>query len=223
MIFKYKEDDFLSLSGIQHYAYCPRQWALIHIEQQWKENLRTKEGRQLHERVDNPSFFESRGNILIARSVPIASYKLGLYGVSDIIEFHNNKKSGVTLPGRNGSWKPIPIEYKRGKPKENIFDDVQLCAQAICLEEMLGCKISHGYFYYGQIRHRHKVLLNKNLRDIVNDLSGQMHKLFDVNHTPETDRKLKNCRNCSLFDICVPKLKKKKFKIESYINQFIEE
>ena len=88
---------------------------------------------------------------------------------------------------------------------------------------MLGCKISHGYFYYGQIRHRHKVLLNKNLRDIVNDLSGQMHKLFDVNHTPETDRKLKNCRNCSLFDICVPKLKKKKFKIESYINQFIEE
>jgi CRISPR-associated exonuclease Cas4 len=223
MIFKYKEDDFLSLSGIQHYAYCPRQWALIHIEQQWKENLRTKEGRQLHERVDNPSFFESRGNILIARSVPIASYKLGLYGVSDIIEFHNNKKSGVTLPGRNGTWKPIPIEYKRGKPKENIFDDVQLCAQAICLEEMLGCKISHGYFYYGQIRHRHKVLLNKNLRDIVNDLSGQMHKLFDVNHTPETDRKLKNCRNCSLFDICVPKLKKKKFKIESYINQFIEE
>ena len=223
MSFKYKEDDLLSLSGIQHYAYCPRQWALIHIEQQWKENLRTKEGRQLHERVDNPSFFESRGNILIARSVPIASYKLGLYGVSDIIEFHNNKKSGVTLPGRNGSWKPIPIEYKRGKPKENIFDDVQLCAQAICLEEMLGCKISHGYFYYGQIRHRHKVLLNKNLRDIVNDLSGQMHKLFDVNHTPETDRKLKNCRNCSLFDICVPKLKKKKFKIESYINQFIEE
>jgi CRISPR-associated exonuclease Cas4 len=177
----------------------------------------------LHERVDNPSFFESRGDILIARSVPIASYKLGLYGFSDVIEFHAVKNNGIILPERSGLWKPIPIEYKRGKPKVKEFDEVQLCAQAICIEEMLGCEIYYGYFFYGQTRHRHKVLLNETLRDIVKNLSCQMHKLFNEKRIPEPDRKLQNCRNCSLFDICVPKLKRKKFKIDLYINQFIEE
>src|SRR5690554_3378443 len=156
----YSEDDFLMLSGIQHFAFCQRQWALIHIEKQWSENLLTIEGKQLHERVDNPYFFESRGGILTARSVPIASYTLGFYGVADMVEFFSVEKNGITLNGRKGLWHPVPIEFKRGRPKKDNIDEVQICAQAMCLEEMLCYDIEYGYLFYGETRHRTKVLFN---------------------------------------------------------------
>lgn len=126
---KYDEDDLLALSGIQHFAYCPRQWALIHIEKQWSENLRTVEGRLLHERVDNPDYFEARGGILSTRSVPLVSHDLGLYGVADVIEFYAVESEGIVLAGRQGCWQPVPVEYKRGKPKRDAIDEVQLCAR----------------------------------------------------------------------------------------------
>lgn len=222
MSLKYNEDDLLLLSGIQHFAYCPRQWALIHIEKQWAESLSTIEGKQLHERVDNPSFFESRGDILIARSVPLSSYRLGFYGVSDVIEFHAVKKNGFILVGHPGLWQPIPIEYKRGKPKGDPVDEVQLCAQAMCIEEMLCLDVKCGYIFYGAIKHRHKVLFGPDLKRQVENLSAQMHEFFNEQYTPKANRNIQNCKRCSLVDICIPKMGKKKLKVDSYIKKYLE-
>jgi CRISPR-associated exonuclease Cas4 len=215
-------DDFLPLSGIQHFAFCPRQWALIHIEKQWLENLRTVQGRQLHERVDNPDFFESRGDILITRSVPLASQQLRFYGVADMVEFHAVEGYGVHLPRRKGKWIPIPVEYKRGRPKKDDVDEVQLCAQAICLEEMLAIDIPYGYMFYGVTRRRTKVLLDTTLRENVNHLAQQMHQLFEQNITPKPVASNK-CRSCSMEDICLPNLEKKQAAVRSYIAKYLEE
>lgn len=220
MMTRYTDDDLLALSGIQHFAFCPRQWALIHIEKQWSENLRTVQGRQLHERVDNPDFFEARGDILIARSVPVSSYTLGFYGVADMVEFHADKGKGVLLNGREGRWTPVPVEYKRGKPKKDFTDEVQLCAQAMCLEEMLNTDIDYGYIFYGETKHRTKVLFPDELKEQVIDLSSQMHELFDKQSTPFAIEK-KNCSSCSLVNICVPRIGLKKSSVENYIKKFI--
>lgn len=221
MSFGYNEDDFLALSGIQHFAYCQRQWALIHIEKQWSENLRTVEGKQLHERVDNPDFFEARGGILTARSVPLSSYKLGFYGVADIVEFHTVDKNGVDLKDREGIWQPIPIEYKRGSPKKDIIDEVQLCAQTICLEEMLNVNIGFGYLFYGETRHRTKVLFEDELRNKVIRLSEQMHGIYDQQLTPKAITNDKSCKSCSLVEICIPKLHSKTSSVSNYIKSYI--
>jgi CRISPR-associated exonuclease Cas4 len=222
MISKYDCDNLLSLSGIQHFAYCPRQWALIHIEKQWVENLLTFEGKQLHERVNNPNLFESRGNILTARSVPLCSYTLGFYGISDLVEFLSVKEKGVVLKGYKGEWQPIPIEYKRGKPKRDNIDKVQLCAQAICLEEMLNANIRYGYLFYGQTRHRIKILFNIELRNEVKRLSWEMHRLFDKQITPKALKNGKSCKFCSFYDICIPKLTKKRLSVKSYIEEYLK-
>ena len=222
MISKYDHDDLLSLSGIQHFAYCSRQWALIHIEKQWIENLRTVEGKQLHERVNNPSFFEARGNILTARSVPLCSYTLGFYGVSDVVEFHAMKQKGITLKGYKGKWQPIPVEYKRGKPKKDIIDKVQLCTQAICLEEMLIINIEYGYLFYGQTKHRTKILFDIELRNQVKKFSQEMHSLFDKQITPKALKTGKSCRSCSLYNICIPKLANKRLSVKNYIKEYLK-
>jgi CRISPR-associated exonuclease Cas4 len=143
----YSDDDLLALSGIQHIAFCPRQFALIHIEQQWQENLFTFSGRELHERADDPFFVEARGVSLISRSVPLLSRRLGLYGIADVVEFHKDDCKGISFAGREGLWKPYPVEYKRGQPKKDDFDIVQLCAQAMCLEEMLGVCVPRVPFF----------------------------------------------------------------------------
>ena len=150
----YSEDDLLLLSGIQHFAYCERQWALIHVEQQWLENVKTVEGRHLHERVHNPDLIEKRGDLLVARSLPIVSWRLGLYGMMDLVEFHqvSSDEGGTKLLNHEGLWLPKPVEYKRGKPKADDRDEVQLCAQGICLEEMLQARIEEGDLYYGENR-----------------------------------------------------------------------
>lgn len=210
----YHEDDFLQLSGIQHFAYCERQWGLIHIESQWVENLRTAEGRLLHERVDDPYFTESRGDVKTIRSVPLASKSLGLYGVADVLELHRNTE------GKKGLHDLV--EYKRGKPKPDDRDEVQLCAQAICLEEMLGITLDYGYMYYGEIRHRHQVRFDEKLRLRVRELAAKMHSLYKKGVTPQAEKSNK-CNNCSMIDVCVPKLGQSSNKAARYMEKVLHE
>ena len=139
----YPEEDFLQLSGLQHFKFCRRQWALIHIENQWAENLRTTDGAILHERAHDGNFAESRGDLLVTRDMRVFSPTLGVSGACDVLEFRRGS-TGIPLKGRDGLWQPYPVEYKRGRPKEDSCDELQLCGQAICLEEMLCCEIPAG-------------------------------------------------------------------------------
>lgn len=207
----YSEEDLLALSGIQHFAFCPRQWALIHIENQWRENIGTAEGRHLHEKVHSRLSTEARGEVLITRSLPLVSYYLGLSGVADSVEFLRvqNELGGITLPGRPDYWLPYPVEYKRGKPKIDDRDDVQLCAQAMCLEEMLQISIESGSLYYGEVRRRAQVTFNKDLRHRVEELSKDMHQVFSQGKTPMPPKGVR-CGLCSLEEVCLPKLARKK-------------
>jgi CRISPR-associated exonuclease Cas4 len=220
MTSEYTPDDLLPLSGIQHFLFCRRQWALIHIEQQWKENVLTVEGKLLHKRADDPFFSETRQGVIAARSVPVASYRLGLSGVCDVVEF-TASPDGVQLPGRDGLYLPAPVEYKRGKEKHDHSDESQLCAQAICLEEMLSVAIPLGYLYYGETRHRVAVELNAELRELVQAMSDEMHAYFKRGYTPRV-KTSKACRSCSLADICLPELQDKFIAASKYIQQQIE-
>lgn len=225
---EYTPEDLLPLSGIQHFLFCRRQWALIHIEQQWKENVLTAEGRILHKKVDDPFFTETRNGVVTARSVPVASYRLGLSGVCDVVEFSLSSNGrgadgeGVTLPNREGLYLPTPVEYKRGKPKREPVDEAQLCAQALCLEEMLSTNISKGYLYYGETRHREEIEFTPQLRTLVQDMSAEMHNYFSRGYTPKV-RTHKGCRSCSLADICLPALNEKVITASRYIKQNIED
>lgn len=201
---EYKEEDFLLLSGIQHFSFCRRQWALIHIEQQWQENLRTIEGNILHERAHDVSIKEKRGDLIISRGMSIFSRSLGLTGSCDIVELHKSS-DGVSIFGREGTYKPIPVEYKKGKPKEDESDTLQLCAQAMCLEEMLLCDIPEAFLYYGETKHRLKVVLDNGLRENVRAIAKEMHELYDKRHTPKV-KPSKACKACSLADLCMPML-----------------
>ncbi len=202
----YDEDELLPLSGIQHYAFCPRQWALIHVEGQWQENVRTTEGRFLHERVDNPAMGEKRGDRATTRSVPLVSFALGIRGVADVVEYAacDDQSGGIRLPRQAGHWLPRPVEYKVGQPKPDERDAVQLCAQALCLEEMHGIAIPAGDLYYGKTRHRMEVVFDETLRHQVAMLCQEMHEAFRAGRTPPPTPR--SCRLCSLEDICVPEL-----------------
>lgn len=218
---KYAEDELLSLSGIQHFHFCRRQWALIHIERQWEDNLRTVEGHFLHERVDDPFFKESRGDVVLSRAFPLVSYQLGLYGVADVIEYVRSE-NGVSLPGYEGLWKMRPVEYKRGKPKIDERDEVQLCAQAMCLEEMFNVNINTAGFYYNEIRRRIQLKITDELRSLVISLSDEMHSLFKKGITPPAE-KSRNCKYCSLVDVCVPKLTKKSVSARKYVSKHLND
>lgn len=210
----YSEEDYLLLSGIQHFAFCRRQWALIHIEQQWQENLRTVEGNILHEKVHGGKLSEKRNDRLIICGLPVISHQLGITGVCDIVECISDD-SGVTLFGRRGRYQPIPVEYKRGEPKTNHCDVLQLCAQAICLEEMLSCHISKGCMYYGETRHRLEVQLDVELRSEVVVITQEMHEMFRRRHIPKV-KTGSFCRACSLRELCLPILCKEP-SVSSYI------
>lgn len=214
----YTEEDYLMLSGIQHFAFCRRQWALIHIEQQWAENYRTTAGELMHKKVHDESSFEKRGNLLIVRGLRIASCELGLSGQCDVVEFHQNK-NGIDLFGYDGKWSPMPIEYKHGSPKEHNADELQLCAQAICLEEMFQTTIPDGYLYYGEKRRRSLVTFTKLLREQVKKNVQEMHELSQKGYTPNV-KPTKQCKACSLENLCVPKLQKA-MKVREYIEQNI--
>ena len=201
------DEDYLLLSGIQHMAFCERQWALIHLEQVWAENVRTVEGKHLHDRTDDPFKDESRKILRIVRSMPIISQKLGLRGVADVVEFHESKENiegeNCRLKNREGWWRPVPVEYKRGRPKPDDRDAVQLCAQAIALEEMLHVSIPSGFLFYGQIRRRSMVPLDERLRQHTIELSSYMHRLAREGITPKAKRG-KHCSLCSLIEQCQP-------------------
>lgn len=201
---EYKEEDFLLLSGIQHFAFCRRQWALIHIEQQWQENLRTIEGEILHEKTHDNTIKEKRGDLIISRGMPVFSRSLGLTGSCDVVELHRSPE-GVNIFGRFGTYIPVPVEYKRGKPKEDDSDALQLCAQVMCLEEMLLCEIKEAYLFYGETKHRLKILLDQGLRERVKSIAKEMHELYDRRHTPKV-KPSKSCKACSLIELCMPKL-----------------
>lgn len=217
---EYSEDEYLMLSGIQHYSFCKRQWALIHIENQWSENVRTIEGEILHDKAHDNTLTEKRGNVIISRGMPIVSRSLGVSGECDVVEFHKDKK-GVNIIGREGLYKVYPVEYKKGKPKMDDIDIMQLTAQAMCLEEMLCCEIEKGFLYYGETRHRETVLIDSQYRNKVITLFDEMHKLYEKRHTPKVKR-TKACNACSLKDICLPVLLKKK-SVKEYISQAISE
>jgi CRISPR-associated exonuclease Cas4 len=181
------DDDVLPISGLQHLAFCPRQWALIHLEQVWVENVRTAEGRLLHERADLPG--ESRrASVRTVRGTWLRSERLHLTGRADIVEFR---------PA------PYPVEYKRGKSKPNDCDTVQLCAQALCLEEMLQTMIERGAIFYGNPRRRLEVDFTPELRARTEELAATMHRLYRSGVTPAATPG-PYCRNCSLVDVCLP-------------------
>lgn len=212
----YEEDDYLMLSGLQHFMYCRRQWALIHIEQQWAENERTVDGNLFHAVAHDKAKVEKRGSLLITRGLPIKSAKLGMSGICDVVEFHKSA-DGVSLFAHDGLWLPYPVEYKKGMPKENDADELQLCGQAICLEEMLACHISSGSLFYGEIRRRKEIIFTNELREKVFHISEEMHDLWKKGYTPNVKWK-KGCNACSLKDICVPKLGKTK-SVGAYIEK----
>jgi CRISPR-associated exonuclease Cas4 len=197
------------LSGIQHIAFCERQWALIHIEQQWAENVKTIEGHFLHEKTDDPFSNETRGDVLILRAVPLISRRLGLTGRADAVELkrieNGSHEETIAIDSKSGRWLVIPVEYKRGKPKIDECDEVQLCAQAYALEEANNINITKGYLYYGETRHKYEVPFSDLLRKKTKELAVRMHELFDSGLTP-LPKPASYCKSCSLFNICVPKL-----------------
>lgn len=204
----YNDEAFLQLSGLQHFAICRRQWALIHIENQWRENYRTVDGSLFHSRAHDGSQRERRGDMLILRDLPVASHTLGGSGRCDVVEFRADP-AGVSLYGEDGLWRPFPVEYKRGEPKQNNADRLQLCAQAICLEEMLCCSVPEGALFYGETRRRVPVAFTEELRQEVRALFGEMHQLFRRGHTPKV-KPSKTCNACSLKELCLPALMRKR-------------
>lgn len=203
---EYNEDDFLMLSGIQHFAFCRRQWALIHIEQLWEENLRTTEGNILHENCHDGYSSECRGDVIISRGMPIFSRTLGASGECDIVEFRKSK-NGVSLAGKEGLYIPYPVEYKHGEPKTDDCDIMQLSAQAVCLEEMLCCNITEGAIFYGKTRRRQKIEITDELKTKVREMFCEMHKLFEQGYVPKV-KMTKSCNACSIKNLCLPKLMK---------------
>lgn len=220
MTTEYSPEDLLPLSGIQHFLFCRRQWALIHVERQWQENALTAEGRILHGRVDDPFFTEKRNGVIVARSMPVASPSLGLSGVCDVVEFTESPE-GVHLPGHEGTFLPAPVEYKRGKQKQEQSDEAQLCAQAICLEYMLAVSIPIGYVYYGRTGRRVAVEFTVALHDLVRSAAQEMHAYFQRGYTPKV-KPFKGCKSCSLADVCLPHIQSKVAPASAYIRQQIE-
>lgn len=203
-------DDLIMISALQHYVFCPRQCALIHVEQTWEESGRTAEGRILHERVHEEGN-EMRSGVRIERGVSLRSLRLGLIGKADVVEFHRRE---------DGTWRPFPVEYKRGKPKPDHCDKIQLCAQALCLEEMIQVEIPGGALFYGQTRRRLDVVFDNNLRRETEEASGQVRELLNSGKTPKPVY-AKRCDNCSLIADCLPKAIQKRRSVKNYLQRMM--
>jgi CRISPR-associated exonuclease Cas4 len=205
---QYNEDDLLMLSALQHILFCERQCALIHIEQIWVENLYTAQGRIMHERVDRIGR-ESRRDVRLEYGVPLRSLKLGIIGKADMVEFHRQE---------DGSWRPFPVEYKRGKAKKENWDKVQLCAQAICLEEMQAVNVPEGALFYGKNRRRQAVVFDDDLRYKTAETATWLHALIGSGITPLADY-AKKCDTCSLYEVCMPKVSTGKQSVANYLRR----
>lgn len=216
----YNEDEYLQIAGIQHFSFCRRQWALIHLEQQWSENVKTIEGQIVHEKAHNHECIEKRGNTLITRGLEATSKELGIYGVCDVVEFHKCKE-GVKLIHYDGNWIPMVVEYKRGKPKTNDADRLQVLAQTMCLEEMFCCHIDKGAIFYHEVNHREVIEFTDTLRCQLRTMVKEMHVYYKNKRTPKVSAG-KFCNACSLKDICIPQLNKDQ-NVHNYIKRFIED
>lgn len=214
----YDEDDFLPISALQHLMFCPRQCGLIHLEGIWTENRLTAEGRILHEQV-HESATNARPGIRIARSLRLHSFRLGLSGQADVVEFYRlrpDKIGGIQLARVSGRWQPLPVEYKRGRPKPDHCDIIQLCAQAMCLEEMLQTSIENGAIHYGRPRRRQEVDVTDDLRRETAELAAHLHDMIKGGRTPAAVYG-KKCRACSLVADCLPKVAGVKKNIGMYM------
>lgn len=208
----YNIDDLIQLSSLQHYAFCPRQCALIHVEQVWTENRLTAEGRIMHEHVHDEGD-ESRGNVRIERGASLRSLRLGLIGKADVVEYRRQT---------DGTWQAFPVEYKRGKPKPDHSDKIQLCAQALCLEEMLNASIPAGALFYGKTRRRLDVEFDEALRLETQNIAKQIHALIESGQTPKPVY-ARRCESCSLMAQCLPRTMQKKRSVESYLKRMLDE
>ncbi len=219
---KYEENEYIQLSALQHYLFCPRQCALAYLELNWRENELTALGRLLHEKAHETKY-EKRNNVIIARGLRLFSKELGLSGQTDIVEFHKvkNAEAGCRLSGFSGRWSAFPVEYKHGKPKQDHSDEVQLCAQAICLEEMLEIKIPEGALFYGKNRRRHPVAFSEELRCLTESTAQKIHEMFQTGKTPKAEYS-KKCESCSLKDQCLPKRTSANIKVSKYIKRMAE-
>ncbi len=217
----FDEEDYLMMSGIQHFCFCRRQWALIHIEQQWTENFHTAAGRVEHIRAHDEEEIEKRGDLLIVRGLRVISHELMLSGTCDVVEFRKDTRNGVPIRYCEGLWEPLPVEYKHGKPKISDADRLQLCAQSIALEEMLACKIPTGALYYHHTRHREYVDITDDLRNETKAYAEEMVAYYRRGHTPKV-KTGSFCRTCSLQDKCLPVLCKNK-DVNAYIDESIGE
>ncbi len=195
-------DNFLMLSGIKHFKYCRRRWALVHIENQWEENALTAEGHLMHEQVHDSNFKEKRGRLILSRGMPVKSEELKISGVCDMVELIQDE-GGVQIHGRDGKYLIYPVEYKHGKPDD--ADAWHLCAQVLCLEEMFCTFIPEGAVYYGELRRRQIYEITDELRNEVKDAVREMHDLMARGYTPKVKPK-KSCRNCSMREMCQPVL-----------------
>lgn len=220
----WREEDYLMISGIQHFVFCRRQWALIHIDQQWEENRLTAEGQLIHQNAHNDRFVEKRAGVMTVRGLRISSPTLGASGICDVVEFTQADagEEGAHLAGHRGLWKVLPVEYKRGKDKSDDCDILQLAAQVICLEEMLGCAIPRGCLYYHALRHRREIPMTEELRQRVRDMFAEMHQYYERRYIPRV-KPSRACTSCSLKDLCLPKLQKDGLVADYYTGRFQEE
>lgn len=201
----YNDDDFFMISGIQHFVFCRRQWAMIHVENIWNDNILTVQGQNLHKKADNPFKDEKRNNIITVMAMPVKSQTLGIYGKCDIVEFYENEDVGVYLPKYAKTYTVVPVEYKHGSLKKDDSDVLQLLAEAVCLEEMLATKIDYGYIYYAKKRRREKIVFSSELRDKLERCINEMHDYMKKGYTPKVKEQRK-CKSCSLYNLCFPDL-----------------
>lgn len=205
-------DDLVPISSLQHYLYCPRQCALIHVERLWAENRQTAEGRLLHDRADTPQI-ESRHGVRTITAMPLSCPALGIAGIADVVEFR------AEAEGEH----PVPIEYKRGRPKSHRADEVQLCAQALCLEAMFGCRVEQGALFYGQTRRRLSVVFDDELRRLTLEVIDATREMIRAGRTPTARYLSKRCDACSLIDLCQPKLLGEGRDVEAWLRWQIAE
>ena len=228
----YSEEDLLPLSALQHLLFCERRAALVHVEGIWEDNVFTVEGSHLHRKVEDDLPVETRGDVRIARGLRLRSLRLGLAGKTDVVEFHrlidvlsgsasDIKAAGVALSGTSGLWSPFPVEYKRGRLRREEGYEVQLCAQALCLEEMLGVHIPEGAIFYGKPRRRLEVKFDTTLRERTEAAAFRLHELVRSRKTPRA-RYEKKCESCSLLNICMPKAMSTRRSIAGYMDLAFE-
>ncbi|HHW94531.1 MAG TPA: CRISPR-associated protein Cas4 [Mogibacterium sp.] len=218
-----ESDDYLMISGIQHFLFCRRQWALIHVENQWDENGLTAEGQVMHKRVHDASVRDVRNGIVTIRGLRLKSEKYRITGICDAVELLPDER-GISFAKLDGTWRVRPVEYKRGKSKIEDCDRMQAVAQALCLEEMLSCEVNQCAIFYGETKRRETFDITEELREKATDVFTEMHKYYETSYTPKVKTTPK-CRSCSLKDICLPELLRKPTckSVKKYIEGHIAE